>query len=157
MDPLSSFAVASSAAQLTDFMFKLIKSTRMIHKSVSGASEADENLEKITLRLRDLAHRLTAVSDPVLTGAAAIAPDIVDSAKMAEDSAKQLLAALAQLKKGNTTVWKSFRTALKSAWNKDRIDALYSTLCRVQWTLVSQLQVAIMYGRLSTILAYSVF
>ena len=144
MDPITSLAVASSAAQLTDFMLRLIDSTRKIHRSASGALEENETLENITFRLQTLAGALTGLNDPVLTGAGAVAADIVDSAKVAEDAATQLLDVLLGLKRGNSTVWKSFRTALKSVWHKGRIDALYTALCRVQWTLVSQLQVAIM-------------
>ncbi len=140
MDPITGISLASSSVQLADFMFRIISRTCSIYKSASGVSGEYESLANIASRLRDLTKN---VSNPQRVALGRIDQDIIDTAKSCTDIADQLLEAVERLNRGDKTVWRSLRAALKTVWNKDRVQALYESLCRLQWTLITQLQFSI--------------
>ena len=140
MDPLSGLAVASSVVQLTDFMFKLVSGARCIYRSAAGATAENETLENLSSRLQEL---LLQIPDLFKAGDH-LSKEVVTMADSCRDTAKELLLALAELKRKDKTVWKSFRAALKAVWHQDRINAICTTLSRMQWVLITQLQFAIM-------------
>lgn len=139
MDPVAALGVASGTIQLADFMFKLISGTRSIYKSTSGISHENETIEAITLQLRALMLEVTISATNADGG---VDRGISESAMWCSKTAQDLLDMLADLKRGEKTVWKSFRAALKSARHGDRVDALFETIGRMQLTLMSQLQFA---------------
>lgn len=137
MDPITAVGLASSTIQLGDFMFKLISGTRSIYKSASGTSRQNETIEVITLTLQAL---MLEVSNSAADAESRVDRGILESAKWCSKTAQELLDMLAELKRGEKTVWKSFRAALKSARHGDRVDVLFETIGRMQLTLMTQLQ-----------------
>ena len=139
MDPITAVGLASATIQLGDFMFRLISGTRSIYKSTSGISRDHETIEAITLQLQAL---MLEVSNSAANAGGRVDRGISESAMWCSKTAQELLDMLAELKRGEKTVWKSFRAALKSARHSDRVDALFETIGRMQLTLMTQLQFA---------------
>ncbi|KAK0735205.1 hypothetical protein B0T26DRAFT_747018 [Lasiosphaeria miniovina] len=138
MDPITSFSLASGAAQLADFTFKLISGTTAIYKSAEGASDENASIEAIAARLQALAGNVADASELVEAGL--VDKTVANIAKSCGSMAKQLLHALDQLKTDEKTVWKSFWAALKTLWQKTRIQDMVATLSREQASLVVHLQ-----------------
>lgn len=140
MDPITGVGLASSTIQLASFMFSLISGTRTIYKSASGASQQHETIEAIVSQLQTLTLQ---VSSSAANSAGSVDRSISESADWCTKTAKELLDLLAELKRGDKTVWKSFRAAFKSVRHGDRVYSMFESIGRMQLTLMTQLLFAV--------------
>ena len=58
MDPLTALSLAGTIVQFVDYASKIIRGTKHIYKSTSGALSANKDLEERTRALSDLATKL---------------------------------------------------------------------------------------------------
>ncbi|KAI1422272.1 hypothetical protein F5Y12DRAFT_717505 [Xylaria sp. FL1777] len=157
LDPLTALSVVSSTIQLADFMIKTISSASEIYRSSAGCSSSVSSIEAISLNLLQLAENISNA-----TGAYSELPDwklptpritqaesfkrIVHTATLCSAEARNLNAVLAKLKTDKKSVWKSFRSALMTVMNKDKIDSLFATIMHLQGSLVGHLQFELLHS-----------
>jgi hypothetical protein len=129
-DPLTALSLASNILQLISFASDLISKGHEIYKSVDGKLVEHLELEAVTRSLRDLSRSL-------------IESKLGDSTKKLSHTDEQLLVlsrhcnvlagelidAIQRLKVGEKkTAWNSFRQALRSVWNEEKIERLSDRL-----------------------------
>ncbi|KAK4206494.1 hypothetical protein QBC37DRAFT_488098 [Rhypophila decipiens] len=129
MDPITGVGLASSSIQLASFVFSLISGTRSIYRSASGASHHNETIETIVTQLQTLSFQ---VSSSAASSHSLVDRSIAESAAWCTNTAQELFHLLAELRRGDKSVWKSFRAAIKSARNGERVDDLFESIGRMQ-------------------------
>jgi hypothetical protein len=125
LDPISAVSLTSAIVQFVDFSAKLISKSHEIYTSSSGVSQENVNLQAIADRLGTLAIHF---NDDLSTGGG-IKPAsqcLSSLALSCKDVADELLQAIESLKvhSGPNRKWRTFRKALKSMWEKGRIEDL---------------------------------
>lgn len=128
MDPATALGIASSVVQFVDFACKLISGSYAIYKSENGASEANSDLENITSSLASINNDLL-LSLQDSNPASDEERNLNDLCKACNGEANQLLAVLQSLKvQTNHKAWKSFKAALKTIWEQEKIRSMQSRL-----------------------------
>jgi len=157
MDPLTALSLADTIVQFVDYASKIIRGTKHIYKSTSGALSANKDLEERTRALSDLATKLKQPVQPPLYDASAkaasnLSPDsaypiLQDLCKKCGEEADQLLARLEGLKvNGKHRVWKSFQLAVKAAWAQREVDEISKRLSEYQKLLEMHVVSTIRYA-----------
>jgi hypothetical protein len=131
LDPLSALSVAASAIQFIDFSSKIVSKRRHIYKSADGILREDAEVENVVTQLQALTSKL---EDLTPTSGVRLDPDqlrLQQICKECSKVSKDLILFLGQLKVSTGTAhrgWDSLRTALKSAWSKEKVDAMVKRL-----------------------------
>ena len=124
MDPVSTFALAASIVTCIDFSCKIVSEARELRGSSTGASVENDLLETISKDLLEINNDLTAPST-----AQTIPEPIRSLASQSRDVTNDLLGALNTLKiKDPAKKWPTFKKALQSVWQKDRLERLVKQL-----------------------------
>ncbi|KAF3928117.1 hypothetical protein AA313_de0203723 [Arthrobotrys entomopaga] len=125
LDPLSALGIAAAVVQFVDFSTKLISKGKEIYKSADGVTITHAEQSALSSRLAQLTRALAESINPFTTrnaptpAEAALREVTLECMQFAEDFND----AINQLQViGGNRVWKSFRQALKSVWNKDKIE-----------------------------------
>ena len=133
LDPLTALGLASNVVQLVDYSLKLVSRGNALYKSKDGALLENREMEMIADDLARLTGRLhgslaNACKISVLT---ADEVELKTLSEACEAVAQELLHALDNLKvKRKPQRWKSFRKALASVWDKEKIDNIVERLSK---------------------------
>jgi hypothetical protein len=125
-DPLTVLGLASNIIQLISFASDLVSKGHEIYKSADGKLVEHLELEAITGSLRDLSRDLI---DPKLGRSSKQISNtdgqLLDLSGHCNRLARELIDVIQGLKgEGKTNVWDSFRQALRSVWNEEKIEGL---------------------------------
>jgi hypothetical protein len=139
MDPLSAFGLAVNIIQIVDFSSKLIADTAEVYNSADGELAEHSEIRLITENLsqyiKELDEALQAKS--LQRNLSQRENDQRQLGRECKGVATELLAALGKLKvQGSHRRWNSFRQALSTIWQKDKIDALEMRLNRFREQMV---------------------
>ena len=140
MEALAALALAGNVLQFVQFVSVLVSTVSEVHDSASGASERTIELENIYERLSAFTSSLQIQES---TGVSAFTQTtenlahiraVSDLAKDCKGLCDQLLETIRDLKVegGRWRRFRSFKAALKSAWESEKIDALEARLDRLQ-------------------------
>ncbi|CZR56317.1 uncharacterized protein PAC_06205 [Phialocephala subalpina] len=132
LDPLTALGLASNIIQLVQFTSDLVSKSREYYDSADGALVEQLELEAITKNLQKLSKDLV-VPDLTSGGSKVTKTEqqLSELCKGCRDVSKELLIIIQGLKsEGSHSRWSSFRQALKSVWNEDKIKALEERLDR---------------------------
>lgn len=126
MDTLSALSVAAAVVQFVDFAGTILSSTRTIHQASSREAESVSDLKTIT----DTLQRLNGdIEQSVSASPSAHDRDLLDLCHDCNRTANSLVAALAQLNsQGNSSLWNSFKIALRTVWSQDQLNELQKRL-----------------------------
>ena len=154
LDPLTALGVASNIIQLVQFTSDLVSKSREYYDSADGALVEQLELEAITKSLQELSkdlivptggwpnaattkQQLSELSNEFDGDLAVVSKAMETEKQLSElcrgcrEVSKELLIIIQGLKsKGTRTKWKSFRQALKSVLEEDKIKALEARLDR---------------------------
>ena len=126
-----SFGIAANVIQFVDFGCKLFSTGYVLYKSRKGLTDRHQNLEDITDDLHKISKNLQSSLHETQVKQK-LSVDELQLQQLAEKCANActvLLTALETLKsQGEISKWKSFRTALKTTWSKDKISDLQRSL-----------------------------
>ena len=139
LDPLTAVGLASAIVQLVDFSSELVSETKELYHSTEGNSAQNEELQSVTEDLKELCKTLSSAQrrapsvEPSTDELALL--ELSGSCKVVAD---ELIAVLEKLRvKSAHEKWGSFKTALRGAMKKERIENIRARLDRIQ----SQLQI----------------
>ncbi|RDL30687.1 uncharacterized protein BP5553_10032 [Venustampulla echinocandica] len=137
MDPMSALGLAANIFQFIDFGTRLLSGTLEVYHSTTGASS--ENIE-----IEEISERLSIFSDELSTNPASRSSRDLAVAKFAgrcKVVSDELLEVVTELKvvDGPNRKWRSFRKALKTLWNKEKIQSLQNRLETVRQQLTLEL------------------
>lgn len=139
MDPLTAISLAGNIAQFIDFSCKLFSASRSIYTSNSGLSSDREDLHALTTNLQSISAKLKPV--PLQSAKFNVSNELQDLALRCDNIATELLAVLKKLAlKDKPSKWDSFHAALKTMWNKGKIDEMNKRLDSYRLQLVLELQ-----------------
>ncbi|KAI1852341.1 hypothetical protein JX266_002519 [Neoarthrinium moseri] len=140
MEPLSALAFAGNILQFIEFAAGIISTSKEIYQSAEGVSKSYLEVENVYQKLADLSMRLqesgTANNRPRLVSRTE--QELTSLAKSCKADCDRLLEAVQRLKveEGKGRRWKSFRAALKTAWNGEQeIEELSARLRNKQQVL----------------------
>jgi hypothetical protein len=137
LDPISALSVAAAVVQFVDFSRELVCKSKELFGSARGATEENLGIQTVTLRLQQLADRITKSAKKSSSACAAVqdSPRLRQICAECDDISKRLLEKLYELKVPEDTTWrrwKSFRQALKSVWSKTEIDNMSKKLAALR-------------------------
>jgi hypothetical protein len=158
MDPISAIGLASSILQIVDFGTKVLSKGNKLHKSLSGALPESLEIESVSTHLKDLSARLRGQREPGGPAAAPIGNNqaLHELVNRCGDVADEILSALSKLKvQGKRSKWKSYRQAVKSVWNKGKIDEMLQRLMMIRDEVELGIIVDIRYESVSRADPYS--
>ena len=146
LDPFTALSVASAVIQFVDFGCKLTSQTQEMYHSASGASKTNVTIEEITEDIRSLTQNLVKKSNSIQF------PSLDDIAlgklvQLCQQEAEELLRVLVGLRvlPGAVTKWVSFRKAIKSVRQKERIGEIEARLRKIQKQIDSRIQFMMRY------------
>jgi hypothetical protein len=146
MDPLTAFGLVANIIQLVDFSSKLISEGREIYNSSDGELLDHSELKIVSKDLSRLALQVENASK-ALGSRRKLSEAEQDQARLGQEChrvASDLLRALDDLKmKGSNRRWNSFRQALLTVWNRDKIERLEKRLDRFRQELVASVLVTL--------------
>ncbi|KAI9868493.1 MAG: hypothetical protein M1813_005937 [Trichoglossum hirsutum] len=124
MEALAAFGVAANVLQIVDFSVKLLSTGHQVLQT--GSTVNNSELEVVAKDLRALSENIKRTVRPAPTIMGCLSKDDQGLENLANDSTKvadELLVVLSELQlQGDRRKWKSFRQAIKTTWNKSRID-----------------------------------
>lgn len=128
MDPVAALGLAGNIVQFVDFSCKIIRDTRSLYGSTTGATAENDIITAIASDLISLNNALTA---PTASGAI---PESVSSlASDCKDVATELLKTLDKIKvQAPHQKWKSFMQALRSVWKKEQVEIFVKGMERLR-------------------------
>ncbi|KAM0802013.1 hypothetical protein BDR22DRAFT_888067 [Usnea florida] len=130
MEALAAVSLAGNILQFLNFTGAVISKTRQIHASTSGTSKEHDDLEAITVDLKNLASRLQISTEPV----GSVLGQLCSSCSEVAD---ELLKSLKHLGvKGKLKRSESFRKALKALWGKEKLRSLEERLAGFRQELI---------------------
>ena len=141
LDPITALAIAGNVAQFIDFGLKATSKAREIHRSASGATGENEDLEVI-------ANDLVAVNAQLYTsvGSDGAAEALEELCRKCAKSGDELIKALESFKvEGKKTKWKSARKALKALWGREAVEEMKSRILEFREELKLHLLVRLKY------------
>ena len=151
IDPITIIGLAASVVQVVDVTGRLVSKSIEIYQSSSGALQENIELEKIVSDLQCTNAKLAKF--PLQLGPG----NVIDPADKAirelccgcNEVADELLGKLEKLKldtgKDELKKLKSFKYALKSAWTKKELDALYARVVAYKDQMEMRILVALAY------------
>jgi hypothetical protein len=120
MDPVSALGVGSAAIQFLDYVSELLTKSVEVYKS-SGSSTGDyQDLDTVT---KDLSQFNQRVIKSAQTGGAEHS-EIGNLCQPCNEVANELLRALENVRKRDSTRWESFRIALRTVRTENEIASL---------------------------------
>ncbi len=139
MDPVAALGLAGNIVQFVDFSCKVLCDAKSLYGSSTGASAENDVLEAIGSDLVNLSHALIAPSAP-----GTVPESLRSLASRCKDVATELLGTLDKIKvRGPHQKWKSFVQALRSVWEKERIEELVKRMERLRNETQYRLQLMI--------------
>jgi len=127
--PLSSLGLVGSIVHFLDFSSKLVASTNEIHNSTEGASGNHLHVETISNDLLALCTDLKSSTPSKTKTLTATEKSLITLTTQCEEDAAKLLHVLDKLKDRNkTSIWGSFRQALRCVWKEKKIYSLEKRL-----------------------------
>jgi hypothetical protein len=140
MDPLTALSIAGNVVQFLDFTSKLVSKGYRIYTSAEGGLSENEQIQTLTEDMRNIAVRLK--KDLVLDSQGLVNQRTEMEAPSNEDLALKMLCQkccslanelLDQLEKlkvrgDKHRKWRSFRQALKTVYNKGRLEEMRQQL-----------------------------
>jgi len=123
-------SLAANIVQFVDFSCRLFSSATAIHRSASGASQNIQDVNSLTEALRQWCDKIS--SSPGTSSQLKVLrahPSLLDLARKCHLTATELLSATESLKsKRPGSKWRSFKAALATAWNEERIKSMVERL-----------------------------
>ena len=133
LDPLSAIGLASAIVQFIDFSGSLISETREIYGAGKGSLKQHEELAAITQDLKNLCQNLTPPQTRQAPSPSEDELALEEISKTCKDVAGEILLVLEKLKaKGKYEKFESFKTALKSALKREKIEEIKARIDRAQ-------------------------
>ncbi len=128
MEPLAALSIASSIVQFVDFGLKILSKARDIHRD--GSIVEHKDLLTVAEDVKDHTTRLNKEVSSIPAGA------LSDEEKALQELCQGCLVVAEEITnaldkmvlKGDRSKLKSFRTAFKAAWGKDRLSELKARL-----------------------------
>lgn len=143
MDPLTALGLASNVIQIISFISHLVSKSREIYKSADGELVEQLELQTIAKSLQDLSADLPSQLGRQKS-LSKTEKQLRDLSGCCNEVSIELIGAIQQLKAGgNHKKWSSFRQALNSIWEEDRINALSKRLERYRSQLDTTLLVSL--------------
>lgn len=146
MDPASALSAAAAVFQFIDFGAKLISKTWQIHNHGKGLPVEHRLVRDASLTLKQQCkilqtHASTSKHSPKIPlGRQTLNHVVSRSVKLAEE----LSSVFEELyRAGGARVFKSFRQALKSVWNKERVENMRCVLNDVRAELTLSMLIVI--------------
>ena len=137
MDPIAAIGLASNIVQFVDFSLRLFNEAKELYDSQTGLSADNDILELISRDILSLNNKLTAPSAP-----GAIPDSVRSLASQCKDVANELLETLRRVRvQDSHKKWRSFVQALRSVWEKSRIE----NLCRRLAGLRDEMQISLQF------------
>ena len=138
-DPFTAISLAGNIAQFIDFSCKLFSASKSIYTSKSGLSNDGEDLHTLTANLQSISGKLKPV--PLQSPKSNVSDELQDLALRCDNIATELLTVLNKLAlRDKHSRWDSFYAALKTTWNKGKIDEMSKRLDSYRLQLVLELQ-----------------
>jgi hypothetical protein len=128
MEALVALSLAANIVQFVDFSSRLFSSATSIHRSAFGASQNVQDVDSLTEELRQWCDKIS--SSPGSSSQFLRAhPSLLDLARKCHLTATELLSATESLKsKHPGSNWRSFKAALATAWNEEKIKSMAERL-----------------------------
>jgi hypothetical protein len=147
MDPLTAFSLAGTIIQFVDYGTKILRGSKGLYDSASGASVVNDEIETRTKDLLDLVIKLRRPLSLESTSADyATYTALRELCNGCRKVADELIARLQRLKvEGQHRAWKSFRQAIKSAWSQKDIDMLCKRLSEFRRSLDTHILSSLRY------------
>ena len=148
MDPLSALSLATSVIQFVDFATKLISKGKELYRSTDGVLADHAEKAAISSKLSTLSNGLISSLDGISAtqGLSAAQEGLRDIAKESSVVAEDFLVTLDELKVVTPgRKWTSFRQALKTVWNKDKLEERMTTLDRLGQVVIIHLLLILKY------------
>ena len=128
LDPLSSFSLAAGIVQFIDFISTIISESREVYGSTTGLLKENADLESMSATLSEFIVTLSA-STKIGASAPFYSPEegrLKSTAESCREVAEQILTTLQDLKidKIRNRTWQSVRSAIKSRWSGQKLEAL---------------------------------
>ena len=143
LDPFSTISLASAIVQFVDFSAKLIAGSVELYRSVDGRSVANVELENIAADIKQLNEGLTYAENQPGAQSRQRSKDEIALGKLAVSCNQindDLLRVLdAQKAGGPHKKWQSFRKALNTLWDKEKVRELEKRLSRIRDQINSHL------------------
>jgi len=145
LEALAAVGLAGNVVQFVSFASDLISASLEIHGSMSGCSEGVLALDTLYGQLGDLSTGLDACShSSIHFSARELAASVAAIKKLSlscKEDCDRLLGIVNQLKAsgGSKGIWKSFRIALRTIWEKKHITQLEERLSKTQVALTLQI------------------
>ena len=153
MDPVSAVGIASAAAQFISFAAGILSTAAEIRQSASGRTVHEAHLDALSRNLIELIANLDGKLYDIRSSRN-LSPN-EEMVKRLGDScdtiAADLQAAINQIKKPvlgrghGLKKWTSFQQALRSLWNKNKIESLRQQLESLSQQLIISLLLALKY------------
>ena len=144
MEALAAISLTGNVLQFAQFISGLVATSGQLYRSATGVSDITADLERTHSRLLTFstvlqsqvgaaraAQHPTAIELTYIESVNELANDLSRECKALCDQLLETTGKLKLEKDGNRRL-KSFVAALKTVWNKDRIENLYARLDRFQ-------------------------
>ncbi|KIL85966.1 hypothetical protein FAVG1_10935 [Fusarium avenaceum] len=142
VDPLTALGTASAIITLVEFSSKILTNTKAIYQSATGQNDD-------TIVLAIVARDVGILGDAI-TASSWTDNNMNDLVYTSQEIARDLLQAIDKLKvKGDKTVWKSFRLALKDVWTKRKLESFSQRLATLQAQVASHIQLLLLVSEIS--------
>ncbi|KAF2786878.1 hypothetical protein K505DRAFT_258941 [Melanomma pulvis-pyrius CBS 109.77] len=139
MESLTALGLAANIIQFVEFSARLLSEASEVYHSTTGLSKDQVELQDVAESLKNMTESLLEINKIAL------------SAKVV---AEDLITAVQRLKvtEGSKKRWRSFRQALSTLWNKDKIENLQKRLDALRSQLSVQILAHVRYSYLSHLL-----
>ena len=135
MECLTAVGLAANIIQFVEFSSRLLSEANEVYHSATGLSQEHVELQEVAEDLKKMVDLLVAPHEGDISqrGSSHFHParmEINKIALAAKAVAEDLIAVTQRLKvaDGSKKVWRSFRQALSTLWNKDKIEGLQRRL-----------------------------
>jgi len=150
MEPFSALALAGNIAQFVDFGCRILKTGYESYRDISGASEENVEIEKLTEGLLEFQKTLLAPSSRPTSGTddnnQIALQELATRCCDVADTLLQLLRGLKVEGKGLVRTWNSLRQACRSQWHADDIAKLEKSMDNINEQINSRLIYMVWYG-----------
>ena len=143
-DPLTALGLVANIAQFIDYGRELFNTAKSIYDSASGFERETETCHALTVDLRTVCDKLIAPSPTAETEyeVSKLRPLALRCAREGDE----LIALLEKARfRPDGSRWDSFRAALVTFWNQDRIDSMNKRLDSLRLELILQLNIMARY------------
>ena len=134
LDPFTAIGLAGNIFQFVDYCTGLINSSYEIYNSNDGNSKHNAHVEKIAIRVLELNRSLGA---PKLNPVRKYERELQVLREECGQDAQDLLNLIESLRAKKNDKWSSFRQAMRSPWQKDKVSTLEKRLSDHRSTISS--------------------